>query len=329
MPRLRRSDPSAPGIHRIRRGRGFAYVDESGAPANPADRERAEKRVLPPAWTDVWICPWPHGHIQATGIDDAGRRQYRYHDAWRVQKDRVKFDRMLDLAAVLPTARRSVTRDLRRDDLSRERVLAAAFRMLDTGMLRVGSERYADAHGSYGLSTLLGAHARVVDGTRVLLSFPGKSGQPWESEITDPDLAVVVARLKRRGGRARLLAFQDSAGWHPLDADDINADVRSRTGGDFTAKDFRTLHGTVTAAVSLARSGPGETPAARKRAVVQSVRLAADALGNTPAVARSSYVDPRLLDRYAKGETLDVTGVRSAESRLRLLVTGETGNSHE
>lgn len=321
MPRLRRSDVSGPGIHRVRRGKGFAFVDEAGRAVDTADRERAEALVLPPAWTDVWICPWPHGHIQATGVDDAGRRQYRYHEAWRAQKDRLKFDRMLDLAAVLPAARRGVTRDLRRDDLSRERALAAAFRMLDTGMLRVGSERYADAHGSYGLSTLLGAHARVVGDERVLLSFPGKSGQPWESEIVDPDLAEVVARLKRRGGRARLLAWHDDRrGWHPLSSADINADVRDRTGGDFTAKDFRTLHGTVTAAVSLARSGPGETAAARKRAIVQAVRLAADALGNTPAVARSSYVDPRVIDRYEKGETLDATRLRSAESGLRTLL---------
>jgi DNA topoisomerase I len=190
-------------------------------------------------------------------------------------------------------------------------------------MLRVGSERYADAHGSYGLSTLLGAHARVVDGSRVLLSFPGKSGQPWESEIADPDLAAVVARLKRRGGRSRLLAFSDPSGdFRPLDAEEINDDVRRRTGGDFTAKDFRTLHGTVTAAVALARSGPGETAAARKRAIVQAVRLAADALGNTPAVARSSYVDPRVIDRYEKGETLDATRLRSAESGLRRLLAG-------
>jgi DNA topoisomerase-1 len=325
MPRLRRSDVRAPGIHRVRRGRGFAYVDESGRAVDAATRERAEALVLPPAWRDVWICPWPNGHIQATGFDDAGRRQYRYHDAWRVQKERLKFDRMLDLADVLPAARRRVTRDLRRDDLGRERVLAAAFRMLDTGMLRVGSERYADAHGSYGLSTLLGAHARVVGGERVVLDFPGKSGQPWESEIVDPDLAEIVTRLKRRGGRARLLAWDDSSrGWRPLSAEDINADVRARTGGEFTAKDFRTLHGTVTAAVSLARSGPGETATARKRAVVQAIRLAADALGNTPAVARSSYVDPRLLDRYAQGETLEIARLRSAESGLRALLTGGT-----
>jgi DNA topoisomerase I len=322
VPRLRRSDVNGPGLHRVRRGRGFAFVDEGGRPVAERDAARARDLVIPPAWTDVWVAPHANGHIQATGIDDAGRRQYRYHDAWRRQKDRAKFDRMLELAAVLPAARRGVTRDLRGDGLPRERVLAAAFRMFDTGMLRVGSERYADAHGSYGLSTLLGAHARVVDSARVVLSFPGKSGQPWESEISDPDLAEVVARLKRRGGRARLLAWQDASGWHSVGAGEINADVRSRTGGDFTAKDFRTLHGTVTAAVSLAGSGPGETPTARRRAVTQAVRLAAEALGNTPAVARSSYVDPRLLDRYEKGETLDAARLRSAESEVRRMLAG-------
>jgi DNA topoisomerase-1 len=308
-------------VHRVRRGKGFAYVDESGRPVDRATRERAVALAIPPAWRDVWIAPYPNGHVQATGIDDAGRRQYLYHDAWRAQKDRLKFDRMLDLASVLPAARRGVTRDLRREGLPRERVLAAAFRMLDTGMLRVGSERYADAHGSYGLSTLLGAHARVVDGERVLLSFPGKSGQPWESEIADPDLAAAIAELKRRGGRARLLAWRDDEGrWHPLSAAEINDDVRDRTGGEFTAKDFRTLHGTVTAAVSLARSGPGETPTARKHAIVHAVRVAAEALGNTPAVAKSSYVDPRLLDRYEEGDTIDPARLRSAESQLRALL---------
>lgn len=314
---------NGPGLHRVRRGRGFAYLDAAGHPVSAADRDRALALVIPPAWTDVWIAPHANGHIQATGVDAAGRRQYRYHDAWRAQKDRLKFDRMLELAATLPAARRGVTRDLRRDDLSRERVLAAAFRMLDTGMLRVGSERYADAHGSYGLSTLLGSHARVVDDVRVLLAFPGKSGQPWESEIADPDLAVVVSRLRRRGGRSRLLAWRDDRGWHPLSAQEINADVRARTGGDLTAKDFRTLHGTVTAAVALATAGPGETPAARKRAIIQAVRLAADALGNTPAVARSSYIDPRVLDRFDKGETLDAASPRSPEAALRRLVAGE------
>ena len=320
MPRLRRSDVSGPGIHRVRRGRGFAFVDESGRPASAADRERATALVIPPAWTDVWVAPHANGHIQATGRDAAGRLQYLYHPAWRVQKDRIKFDRMLDLAATLPVARRSVTRDLRRDGLARERVLAAAFRMLDTGMLRVGSERYADAHGSYGLSTLLGSHARVTGGSTVELRFPAKSGQPWESEIDDPDLAEVVAALKRRGPRVRLLAWHDEEGWRVLDAEDINQDVRARTGGEFTAKDFRTLHGTVAAARSLARTGPASTETGRKRAIAQAVRSTAQELGNTAAVARSSYIDPRLLDRYAAGETIDPDRLDSAETELRRLL---------
>jgi DNA topoisomerase I len=320
MPRIRRSDVAGPGIHRIRRGRGFAFVDESGQPASPADRERATALVIPPAWIDVWVAPHPNGHIQATGRDTAGRLQYLYHPAWRQQKDRIKFDRMLELAATLPAARRSATRDLRRADLGRERILAAAFRILDTGLLRVGSERYADAHGSYGLSTLRGAHARVVGGSTVELRFPAKSGQPWESEIRDPDLADVVAALKRRGPRARLLAWQDDDGWHNLGADDINEDVRARTGGDFTAKDFRTLHGTVAAARSLARTGPAATEGARKRAVAQAVRETAEELGNTAAVARSSYIDPRLIDRYAAGETIDPDRLDSAETELRRLL---------
>lgn len=321
MPRLRRSDTSGPGYTRRKAGKGFRYLDEGGRELRDTETlGRIRALVIPPAWTDVWISPYPNGHIQATGVDAAGRRQYMYHDAWRLQKDRLKFDRMLELAAVLPGARGGVTRDLRcrDDDLCRPRVLGGAFRMLDTGMLRVGSERYADAHGSYGLSTLLGAHATVTGGDTVVLDFPGKSGQPWESEIADPDLAELVARLKRRGPRARLLAWTDDRGPHPLSASDINADVRERTGGDFTAKDFRTLHGTVTAAVALAQIGPGPSITARKKAIVQAVRLASEALGNTPAIAKASYIDPRILDRYQKGELIDLG--RSPEGALRDLL---------
>lgn len=320
MPRLRRSDPSAPGLRRVRRGRGFVFVDDAGRPADSVVRDRCRALVIPPAWTDVWVCLDERGHIQATGTDAAGRRQYLYHPDWRARMDRLKFDRMLELAGTLPAARRGVTRDLRRDDLGRERVLAGAFRILDTGMLRVGSERYAAAHGSFGLSTLRGSHARVTGGETVELRFTGKSGQPWESDICDPDLATLVTALKRRGPRARLLAWRDEAGWHPLDAAAINAEVRARTGGEFTAKDFRTLHGTVSAATALARSGPASTERARSKAIAAAVRATALQLGNTPAVARSSYIDPRVFDRYASGVVIDPS--RSAESQLRDLLGG-------
>ena len=319
--RLRRSDSAAPGIHRVRSGRGFRYQDAAGAPVtDPELLDRIAKLVIPPAWTDVWIAPYPNGHIQATGVDVAGRRQYLYHPLWREQKDRLKFDRMLAFAEALPAARRGVTRDLRGDRLSRERVLAGAFRMLDSAALRVGSERYVDENGSFGLSTLLCAHASVLEGAVVRLRFPAKSGHAWESELHDRDLAPLVSALKRRGGRARLLAWHLEGVWHPVSAEEINQDLRERTGGEFSAKDFRTLRGTMAAALSLARSGPQSTEAARAHAVVEAIKAAAQVLENTPAVARSSYVDPRVLDRYAHGETIDASRPGSVEAQLRAML---------
>ncbi|KPG86998.1 DNA topoisomerase IB [Frigoribacterium sp. RIT-PI-h] len=328
MPRLRRTDSSRPGLTRVRAGRGFSYRTADGtAVADTELRGRIEHLAIPPAWTDVWISPYENGHIQATGVDAAGRRQYIYHPTWREQKDRIKFDRALALAESLPTARRFVTRDLRLDGAGRERVLAAAFRMLDTGSLRVGSERYAQEHGSHGLSTLLCAHA-TVSGHTVSLAFPGKSGQDWDSEIRDADLASVVRSLKRRGGRARLLAWKADVGraeearaaWHPLRATEINEYVKDRAGDEFTAKDFRTLHGTVAAAVSLARSGPQASASRQSRSLAQAMRDAAAVLGNTPAIAKSSYVDPRLVDAYRHGETIDPARLHAAESEVRALL---------
>ncbi|OJX67877.1 MAG: DNA topoisomerase [Micrococcales bacterium 72-143] len=319
--RLRRTRSGEPGIRRVRRGRGFSYEDADGRAIDDAElRARIAQLAIPPAWTEVWISTHPNGHIQATGIDAAGRRQYLYHPTWREQRDRLKFDRALALAESLPAARRGVTIDLRRDGLPRERVLAAAFRMLDAAHLRVGSERYALEHGSVGLSTLLGAHASVVDRRIVHLDFPGKSGQEWSSEVPDADLAAVVAQLKRRGPRARLLAWRDGGGPHPLSAEDINADIRARTGGDFTAKDFRTLHGTSAAAIALARTGPKRSASAQDRAIAGAIRATAQLLGNTPAVARSSYVDPRILDLYRDGITIDPERTASVESELRALL---------
>lgn len=328
MPRLRRTDSSRPGLTRVRAGRGFSYRTADGTAVADAElRGRIEHLAIPPAWTDVWISPYDNGHIQATGLDAARRRQYIYHPTWREQKDRIKFDRALALAESLPTARRFVTRDLRVAGAGRDRVLAAAFRMLDTGSLRVGSERYAQEHGSHGLSTLLCAHA-TVSGDTVALAFPGKSGQDWDSDIRDADLAAVVRSLKRRGGRARLLAWRPDVGgaeearaaWHPLRATEINEYVKERAGDEFTAKDFRTLHGTVAAAVSLARSGPQASASRQSRSLAQAMRDAADVLGNTPAVAKSSYVDPRLVDAYRHGETIDPARVHAAESEVRALL---------
>jgi DNA topoisomerase-1 len=270
----------------------------------------------------VWIAPFENGHIQATGVDAVGRRQYIYHPEWRERKDRLKFDRALQLAESLPAARRRVTMDLRGEGFSHERVLAAAFRMLDSGSLRVGSERYTNENGSRGLATLLCAHVQVRK-DRIHLSFPAKSGKDWESEIRDPDLAALLRLLKRRGPNARLLAYKDGRQWRPLTSADINAYVKERTGSDFTAKDFRTLRGTVAAAASLARTGPQRTAAKRKRAISRAMYDAAEVLGNTPSIARKSYVDPRVLDHYHEGETIDPKRPDSAEAELRALLYRE------
>jgi DNA topoisomerase-1 len=315
MTRLRRSDPTGEGFHRGASGR---LTDESGGAVSREVRERVGDLVIPPAWTDVWIAPHANGHIQATGLDAAGRRQYIYHPDWRRQKDRTKFDRALQLAEALPAARRTVTRHLRGDD-QRRRVLAVAFRMLDVGALRVGSERYADDNGSRGLSTLLCSHVSV-NGDVITLGFPGKSRKTWRSELSDPELARELAALSRRGPRARLLAYEAEGEWMSLTASDINDYVRECTGGAFTAKDFRTLRGTATAALSLARHGPADSRAASRRAVLQAMRDTALVLGNTPAIVRKSYVDPRVIARFRMGKTVDASKPRSMESELLALL---------
>ncbi|MBH0129966.1 DNA topoisomerase IB [Salinibacterium sp. NK8237] len=328
MPRLRRSNTTGRGYSRVRSGRGFSYRDPDGATVTKPDlKARFGSLGIPPAWTDVWICPYENGHVLATGFDEAGRRQYIYHPAWRERQDRVKFDRALELAAVLPGARGVVTRTLRSSDDPRERTLAAAFRMLDTGSLRVGSERYAEEHGSHGLSTLLCDHVTVI-GDRVQLCFPAKSGQQWESEIVDADLAEFIRRRLRSAPDASVLSWREGRERRSLTAADINDYVRERTGGDFTAKDFRTLRGTVAAASSLAVSAaaaefavPKLSQRARLRAIREAMEAAAEVLGNTPAIAKKSYVDPRIVDLFSAGETIDPHRLASAESEVRQLLS--------
>lgn len=320
MPRLRRSRTTSPGIRRIRRGRGFSYLDVDGEPLrDQADVDRITALAIPPAWREVWISPYPHGHIQATGRDAADRRQYLYHPDWRLRADRRKFDRMLELAAALPAARRGVATDLRTEGLGKDRVLAGAFRMLDSAGLRIGSPRYAEEHGTFGLATLLVAHTSLA-GDVISLRFPAKSGQRWESSLEDGDLAELITELCRRGRRARLLAWLDDDGRsRPVRPEEINEDIRRRTGGAFSAKDFRTLRGTGAAALSLAESGPVTTESARRRALAEAMRRAAEVLGNTPAIARASYVDPRIVDHYDHGETVALRPAQIERELLRLI----------
>lgn len=308
-----------PGYTRRRAGSGFRYVDVDGASAPTDAVERIRMLVIPPAWQDVWICIDPDGHIQATGVDDAGRTQYLYHADWAAKRDRGKFARALRLAAALPRARARVTSSLRRDGLERERVLAVAFRMLDTVAVRIGSERYFARHGSRGLTTLLRRDA-VVDGDTVTLRFPGKSGMTQELSVRDRDLAAAVGELAAGRGRSPLLSYRKGRRRVPLSTREVNDYVRAVTGGRFTAKDFRTLHGTILAAEALARIGTVDTATDEKRAIVLAVKATAESLGNTPAVARSSYIDPRVLRRYRQGHLLDTT--ISPESAIRSLLGG-------
>jgi DNA topoisomerase-1 len=321
--RLRRSNPTGPGYRRVSRSRAVSFVDADGRAVRDTDvLERISGLVIPPAWSDVWVSPDERGHIQAVGTDQAGRRQYIYHHAWRERQDRVKFDRAMELAASLPAARRAVTRDIRSAGFSERRMLAAAFRIIDLGSLRVGSEEYLRTNGSRGLSTLLCRHARVR-ANETTLTFPAKSGQRWSSSIVDDDLAALVGAVKAtRGERSRLLAWRDSS-WHTLHPTHINRYIRERTNGDFTAKDFRTLRGTVIASLALAREDTHATETGRAKAISRAVRETADALGNTPTVARNSYIDPRIFDRYRSGQVVDLTNGRSPEAAVRRLLTDE------
>jgi DNA topoisomerase IB len=305
MPRLRRVDCSAPGLARRRRGRGFAYVDQHGnAVTDPETLARIEALVIPPAWTDVWICPLPNGHIQATGVDAAGRTQYRYHDAWRLQRDRAKFEHMVDFGRALPALRKRIAADLAGPALTRERVLACAARLLDLGFFRIGTEGYAEQNQTYGLATIRKEHVRVR-GEVVEFDYVAKSGKQRLQSIADPAVLDVVRALKRRrGGGPELLAYRRGDVWCDVRSADINAYIKEVTGGDFSAKDFRTWAATVLAAVALAVSAEARSANARKRAVARAFQEVAHYLGNTPAVCRASYVDPRVVDRYLAGVTI-------------------------
>jgi len=281
-------------------------VDEDGEPVRDREvLERLRGLAIPPAWKDVWICPDPLGHLQATGIDAAGRKQYLYHPVWREHRDREKFHRMARFGEGLPKLRRVLARHLRSDELTHERVLACAVRLLDLGMFRIGSEQYAEDDGGIGLATIRPEHVSVRDGAAVF-DYPAKGGVRRAQSIDDPRCVAVIGALKRRrGGPAELLAYRSGRRWQPLRSDEINEYLKDRLGSQFSAKDFRTWNATVMAAVSLATEGrEAATKAARKRAIDGAVRAVAELLGNTPAVARRSYIDPCVFDRYLSGWTI-------------------------
>lgn len=298
--------PSASGFSRRRRGRGFTYLDERGKPIiDPQTVERIRKLAIPPAWVEVWICRDPWGHLQASGVDAAGRRQYLYHERWRRWRDRQKFRKMHDFARSLGELRSRVSQDIGRDGLPRERVLACAVRLLDLGLFRIGSESYADRNGSFGLATLRKRHVRLT-GDEALFDYTAKGGKRRVQSIRDLEARRVLRQLKgRRSGGQELLAYRNGEGWKDVRSSDINEYIKEATGGPYSAKDFRTWHGTVLAAVALAGDDEvGPSLSARKRAISAAIRHVAEYLGNTPAIARASYVDPRILDKFLEGETI-------------------------
>ena len=313
--RLRRSDCSSQGIQRRRRGSGFSYLDASGARIEDEETlERVRGLGIPPAWEEVWVCPDPLGHIQATGIDAAGRKQYLYHDRWQRRAASRKFESMREFAAALPRLRRAVKRDLALEGMPRERALACAVRLLDLGFFRVGGEEYAETNESYGLATIRREHVSL-SGEELVFDFPAKSGQRRVQSVRDAAArAAIEAMRRRRSGPDDLLVFREDGAWRDVRSVDVNEYIQAKIGGGFSAKDFRTWHGTVLAAVELSGEPPPGSKAAQKRAINAAVKRVAETLGNTPAVARSSYIDPRVLDRFRDGVT--IAGGKSGSAPL-------------
>lgn len=305
MPRLKRSRLTDPGITRVRKGKGFSYVDQQGGTVtDPEVRQRIKDLVIPPAWEDVWICPFPNGHIQAVGYDDAGRKQYIYHPSWRARRDQEKFSHMIQFAHCLPDLRRQTRQCLMEPGVGHERVLAVAVRMMDRGLFRIGGEQYAARNSTYGIATILKRHVRLGPQNRITVDFQSKHNKRQRIDIVDPDIYEVLAKLKSRRSGRELLAFKSGGRWVDVKTTDINEFIKSATGGDFTSKDFRTWSATVLAAAALARRTDEASQTARKRAVTAAVKEVAASLGNTPAVCRSSYIYPRIIDEYFAGVTI-------------------------
>jgi DNA topoisomerase-1 len=328
---LRYVRDETPGIRRIRSGRGFSYRDATNALVR--DRPtlaRIRALVIPPAWTDVWICSLPNGHLQATGRDAKRRKQYRYHPRWRQVRDETKYERLLPFAAALPRIRKRVQEHLALSGLPREKVLAMVVRLLETTFIRVGNEEYARANGSYGLTTLRNHHVRI-DGPRTELRFKGKSGKAHGIAVTDRRLARLVRQLRDLPGQELFQYLDDNDTPQPITSADVNEYVREISGEDFTAKDFRTWAGTVLAARQLA--GCPEANGEMKAYALAAVKDVAQQLGNTVAVCRKSYIHPRILDaltnagaaaRWRAGNGRAITGLNAEECALVSFLTSGT-----
>ncbi len=306
---LRYVSDATPGITRQRRGKGFSYHDaQGGLIRDPKKLERIRAIVVPPAWTEVWICPSPNGHIQATGLDVKGRKQYRYHERWREARDGDKFQGILRFGAALPGIRAQVANDMRRQGLPREKVLAAVVKLLEVTLIRVGNAEYAKQNDSYGLTTIRKKHIDL-DGSDIHFHFTGKSGKVWDLSVNDRRVANVVRKCSDLPGY-ELFKYEEDGVLKDVTSSDVNAYLHEITGESFTAKDFRTWAGTVLAAMALDEFEKVDSEAQAKKNVVQAIEHVSQRLGNTPTICRKCYVHPQILDSYIDGT---LAGVLRAE----------------
>ncbi|MFY9824712.1 MAG: DNA topoisomerase IB [Thermoanaerobaculia bacterium] len=298
---LRYVTDDEPGIRRRKSGKGFTFLDPQGKTVK--DRkvvERIKKLAIPPAWTDVWICPRANGHLQATGRDARGRKQYRYHAGWRSVRDETKFGRMVAFGETLPQIRERVDQDLSLRGLPREKVVAAVVKLLETTLIRVGNPEYAKQNNSFGLTTLRNRHVDV-SGATLRFEFRGKSGQEHSVEIHDRRLARIVRQIRDLPGQKLFQYLDDDGERQSISSEDVNDYLRAITGEDFSAKDFRTWGGTVLALSALLELGPCETEKEASHAVVEAVKRVSSSLGNRPAICRKFYVHPLIIESYLEG----------------------------
>jgi DNA topoisomerase-1 len=309
--RLQYVNDDDPGMSRRRAGTGFSYRDADGRPVKDAAAlQRIRALAIPPAWTDVWICPHANGHIQATGRDARNRKQYRYHARWRAIRDESKYGRILDFAKALPRIRARIREDLSKRGLPRDKVLATIVSLLEATLIRVGNEEYERENRSYGLTTLRTRHVQV-DGSRMRFEFRGKSGKRHEVDYSNRRLAGIVSRIQELPGQRLFQYIDDDGERQRIDSDDVNEYIREAAGGDFTAKDYRTWMGTVLAAQALQAVRDFDSETAAKHNVVQAIEEVARTLGNTPAVCRRCYIHPQVLGAYLEGSTIDVAVQRA------------------
>ncbi len=301
---LRYVSDATPGIQRKRAGKHFSYLGRDGKPIHDEEQlKRIRSLGIPPAWTNVWICPNPRGHIQATGRDAKGRKQYRYHPKWRIIRDETKYDRMMDFGKALPLIRERVEHDLRLHGLPREKVLATVVRLLDTTSIRIGNEEYARENGSFGLTTMRDNHVDV-EGTTVEFHFRGKSGKDHTIDVKDRQLAKIIKRCQALPGHELFQYYDEHQQLHTIESDNVNTYLQQITEKEFTAKDFRTWAGTITATCALQDLGEYETQTQAKKNVVRAIETASKHLGNTPAICRKSYIHPEIIDAYLNGSLL-------------------------